>query len=664
MKSLYISRVIIKNYRNFKYIDAKLDHKQVIIGENNIGKTNFLRALQLILDPSFSDDDRYLEESDFYNGIEDPMGNKEVIEIKIYISNYINNKNILAQFSDATIREDGEEKLLITYRYFPLVKEDGQVEYEYIIFKGQNEQNRFIYSDRKYLNLKVIKALRDVEVEMKNSRTSPINKILKNYSIDNNELNEIAKKLEESGSQVLDLDEITDLVTNINNRFANILGTENDFKVSLKTMDIDPTKLIYSLKLFLSDRSINDISLGLNNILYISLVLLLIQDTTIPTYIKKDKFEELKEKDGGKILDIAYTINDKENYFIKKHLDIETMNELYSFMDTYDPRYDGVTILAIEEPESHLHPTYQRLIYKEVIRNNNNSVLLTTHSTHITSIAPIKSIVYLHSSINKGTKANTTTQLSLSDNELADLERYIDVKRGEIYMGRGVILVEGITEEYLVPKFADLMERSLDEKGIIVCNINSTNFKPYVKLLIELDVPFVVITDGDFYYKEELDNGKIEKEFHTMIDDKDVRDLGYLGLEIVKKIILDLGIIEDSGIPDDFQEQDNLFRDLGFYIGNYTFEVDMMDTCAENINARNIIIEIFDILTEGGNIQKKNFKEELENGEYWKCLRKIDSNGIGKGRFAQRMSQLCLKEHIPEYIYSAIKEIYKKVDRL
>lgn len=48
MKSLYISRVKIKNYRNFKNVDVNLGHKQVIIGENNVGKTNFLRALQLI----------------------------------------------------------------------------------------------------------------------------------------------------------------------------------------------------------------------------------------------------------------------------------------------------------------------------------------------------------------------------------------------------------------------------------------------------------------------------------------------------------------------------------------------------------------------------------------------------------------------------------------
>lgn len=75
MKSLYISRVKIKNYRNFKDIDVMLGHKAVIIGENNVGKTNFLRALQLILDPSLSDEDRYLEETDFNDSIKNPMEN-------------------------------------------------------------------------------------------------------------------------------------------------------------------------------------------------------------------------------------------------------------------------------------------------------------------------------------------------------------------------------------------------------------------------------------------------------------------------------------------------------------------------------------------------------------------------------------------------------------
>ncbi|MCY6353635.1 ATP-dependent nuclease [Clostridium sp. ZS2-4] len=662
MKSLYISRVIIKNYRNFKDIDVRLNHKQVIIGENNIGKTNFLRALQLVLDPSFSDEDRYLEENDFFDGLEDPIENKEIIEIKIYLSNYINNKNILAQLSDATVKENGEEKLLITYRYFPIEKENGEIEYQYIIFKGKDESKRFTHEDRKFINLKVIKALRDVEGEMKNTRTSPVNRLLRSYCIDKNDLKDIAEKLGESGSDVLDLDEIIDLGNNINSRFTSILGMGSDFNVSLKTIDIDPNKLLTSLKILLSDRNTSEISLGLNNILYISLVLLLLQDNTVPTYLKKSKFEELRAKKDGEILDSVYEINDKCNYFIKDSLDVVTKEKLYKFMDTHDPKCDGITILVIEEPEAHLHPTYQRLIYKDVIKNSDNSVLLTTHSTHITSIASIESIVHLHNNKDGGTDINSTTELNLSSDELLDVERYVDVKRGEIYLGKGVILVEGIAEEYLVPRFAELIGKPLDEKGIVVCNVNSTNFKPYVKLLMKLKIPFAVITDGDFYYENVSDKGDVTKKFHVMNDEDDQREFGYLGNSIIENIILDLDIKKSDEIPSAFIEQDELFNDLGFFIGYYTFEVDMMKACAKNAKAKKIICDVFNSLTNGGDRQKENFKNELEKGDYWSCLRKIESNGIGKGRFAQIMSIKCDEKHVPAYMKSAINDIYKKVD--
>lgn len=50
------------------------------------------------------------------------------------------------------------------------------------------------------------------------------------------------------------------------------------------------------------------------------------------------------------------------------------------------------------------------------------------------------------------------------------------------------------------------------------------------------------------------------------------------------------------------------------------------------------------------------------SGEYWKCLRKIEGNGIGKGRFSQKFAHVCKKEHIPTYIKEAIEYIYEKVN--
>lgn len=663
MKSLFISRVVIKNFRNFKNVDVCLGHKQIIIGENNVGKTNFLRALQLVLDPTLSDEDRMLQESDFNDSIKNPMENKEEILIEIYIDNYDQNKTILAVFQDATVMtEDGKEVLKFTYRFFPYINEGGVAEYQYNIYKGNDETKKFGSYERKYLNIKVVKALRDVEGEMRNSRTSPIQKMLKNYAIDKQDLEHIAEEYRKNGEKILNLDELVDLTNNINKRFGMVLGN-NDFDVSLRAMEINPAKVLSSLKLLMAQRNTTEISLGLNNILYISMILQLLQDKTIPSLIKAEKYMELSSIPGGEILKATYEESKNGNYFLNDDISEIQQEKLYTFMSKNMPISKGVTILAIEEPEAHLHPVNQRLIYRDVIQNSSNSVLLTTHSTHITAIAPIDSIVHLHDDGERGTEIHATAAMPISDGEFLDVERYLDVKRGEIYLGKAVLLVEGIAEEYLIPQFANLLGKPLDEKGIIVCNINCTNFTPYVKLLRSLDIPYAVITDGDYYYENEEE----ERIYHQMDnDDSDVKS-GWLGMEIIEKMINELGLNGDEKIPDDPDEKDQLFYSLGLFVGYYTFEVDMMECAATSKNNRekalNVISDLFLELTTGGARQKQNFKKELKAGEYWKCLNKIEGNGIGKGRFAQRLSGVCMKEHIPGYIESAINYIYKKVDK-
>lgn len=661
MKSLFISRVKIKNYRNFKDVDVRLGHKQIIIGENNVGKTNFLKALQLILDPTLSDEDRMLEESDFNDTLVNPMENKEEIVIEVYIENYSNNKTILTVFQDATVKnEKGKEVLKLTYRFFPYIDDAGNIEYQYNIFKGNDETKKFGSYERKYLNLKVIKALRDVESEIRNSRTSPIQRMLKDYAIDKNDLERIAEEYRKNGEEILNLDELVDLTNNINKRFGAILGND-DFDVSLQAMEISPGRVLSSLKLLMAQRNTSDISLGLNNILYISMILQMLQDKTVPSLIKEDKYNELIVLAGGEIVKDTYEQSQNRNYFLKERISDVQHKKLYSFMSKNMPISNAVTILAIEEPEAHLHPVNQRLIYKDVIQNSNNSVLLTTHSTHITAIAPINSIVHLHNDGTKGTEIHATAAMPMDEGEFLDVERYLDVKRGEIYLGKAVLLVEGIAEEYLVPRFAELLGKPLDEKGIIVCNINCTNFTPYVKLLHSLAIPYAVITDGDFY----VINDKDEREYHKM-DTEETADRGWLGMEIIESMVSQLNLNGENEIPEDIDKLDELFKELGLFVGYYTFEVDMMVKAAakkaskeENLN---VICDLFSDLTTGGIVQKRNFKTEIMSGEYWKCLRKIEGNGIGKGRFSQKFAHVCKKEHIPTYIKEAIEYIYEKVN--
>lgn len=286
IKSPYISRVKIKNFRNFKDININLSHKQVIIGENNVGKTNLLRAIQLILDPKLNDEDRYLNETDFYDEIIDPMKHGETIEIMIEIQGYEHNKSVVSMLADATISDD-PPTLRLTYLFYPSPENR---EYTYIIFQGDKHEIQFTHTHRKFLNIKLINAIRDVEKDMRNSRRSPINHLLKEYEFDKNELESIGEKLKNQSKEILSIDEIIDLENKINKRFNNSFGNTSFSKVALETIDVDPNRILNTLKLVIGDykqRPTSETSLGINNILFISLILLSLEDKTVPTLLKK-----------------------------------------------------------------------------------------------------------------------------------------------------------------------------------------------------------------------------------------------------------------------------------------------------------------------------------------------------------------------------------------
>ena len=137
-------------------------------------------------------------------------------------------------------------------------------------------------------------------------------------------------------------------------------------------------------------------------------------------------------------------------------------------------------------------------------------------------------------------------------------------------------------------------------------------------------------------------------------------------MEIIESMVSQLNLNGENEIPEDIDKLDELFKELGLFVGYYTFEVDMMVKAVakkaskeENLN---VICDLFSDLTTGGIVQKRNFKTEIMSGEYWKCLRKIEGNGIGKGRFSQKFAHVCKKEHIPTYIKEAIEYIYEKVN--
>ena len=119
MKSLFISRVKIKIIEILKMLMFSQDINKLSLVRIMQEKQIFLRALQLILDPTLSDEDRMLQESDFNDLLVNPMENKEEIVIEIYVDNYSNNKTILTVFQDATVKnEEGKRSIKV---YIPIL---------------------------------------------------------------------------------------------------------------------------------------------------------------------------------------------------------------------------------------------------------------------------------------------------------------------------------------------------------------------------------------------------------------------------------------------------------------------------------------------------------------------------------------------------------------
>lgn len=82
-----ISRIKITKFANFSDLDVQTGFSIVIVGEDKVGKSNFVRALQLFLDPGLSERDRQLGLEHFWDGLgEDKLG--ETVKISVELTDY------------------------------------------------------------------------------------------------------------------------------------------------------------------------------------------------------------------------------------------------------------------------------------------------------------------------------------------------------------------------------------------------------------------------------------------------------------------------------------------------------------------------------------------------------------------------------------------------
>ncbi|SFM79215.1 ATP-dependent nuclease [Shimia aestuarii] len=595
---MHLSRIKIENFRNFADLDVRLGGNLVVVGENRVGKSNLLHALRLIFDPSLPDSARQLGLSDFWDGLAE-LTKEDRILVSVEIKEFEDDPDILATLTDFRLNDD-PETVRLTYELRPIADLDGEPgaaeDYEFICYGGESETKTFGHKLRRRITMDVLPALRDAESDLSVWQRSPLRPLIEEAfkGVDAEELEEIGEAIEEATAKVTQFDEVAALEKSIADLFQEMSGEKQDIHPKLGFSPTDPARLYRAVRLLIDEgeRGISDASLGSANLVFLTL----------------------------KSLELRRLI--EENH--RDH-----------------------TFLAIEEPEAHLHPHLQRSVYRHVFTEAQEggaplSIILTTHSPHIASVAPLRSVVLLKDEGDDGTKGYATQSISLESKEADDIARYLDVTRAEILFARGVLLVEGDAERFLVPAFAEALGKSLDELGITVCSVAGTNFRPYAKFLVGLGIPFAVITDWD------PREGKSPLGWNRSLRLVAAIETQRTG-EKPEALIEELKELDE----DDFAER---CEEFGVFSNLTTLETDLF--------AEGFAPAIFSVLNEyklsAARKEKiKAWEDDPTKLDPEELLKMID--GIGKGRFAQRMLSYVDGIDPPDYITRAIEFVADRV---
>lgn len=501
---MYISGIKIKNYRNFKNLDIEFNHGlNVIIGHNNSGKTNLIKALQLVLDRNLKEkpllDDFCKTNLDY---TEPPS-----IEISVIIKEHDDKPDDKNVVYDWLIEESPKYTAQLTYVYelptnnheeykiqieecrsedgfdqdkcLKLIGKKFLQKYVARIYGGNpSKQEKADSENLDRFDFQFLDAIRDAERQMFFGNNTLLRDVL-NYFLDYDLTNgqgfenltdesiaTLKEREEEFNAKSKELLEI--LIGRIDRdkilQYSSDTGADKGGKPNFDA-EITEQELLFALRLIVEKSGfklpIKNNGLGYNNLLFIALILAKMQ------------------------MESSNYMGDNAKVF---------------------------PVLTIEEPEAHLHPSMQSKFLKFLNTNEQaRQIFITSHSTHITSAINLESVVCLYYDIEGNPAVGYPGKVFSSSKEDNDskiyVQRFLDATKSNMLFADRLVFVEGLAEQLLIPSFALYLgiEDFLIDEHVGIISVDSRTFKHFLKLYAyhETDSPFalnkkvVCITDAD-----------------------------------------------------------------------------------------------------------------------------------------------------------------------
>lgn len=692
---MYISELKLINFRGFKDSTTIFftEGTNVIIGHNNSGKTTVIKALELLFD-TVKNKRLCIDDFNKNISIEELKSNPPKITITAKLIESENEEDYsddLVTVSTWLTKIEKPYEALITYEFFLPEKEIDDYKnmidniksddvndywyeidcgflrkYTYKIYVGNPEYKNVIETESlKKFDFQFLTAIRDVERDLFTGKNSLLKEVIDffiDYEIKIDEKLNDSEKRDVISTRKKDFSNNAKiLIDSLQNRmsegkkqmlkYAEETGAAFEkLKPSFEGRILD-TELYSALKLIVESETgiklpANQNGLGYNNLIYISLLLAKMQKNASGEYLG-------------------------------------TNAKVFS-------------MLAIEEPEAHLHPNMQYKFLKFLNENKENEVrqiFITSHSPNITAAVNLDDIIVLYKDNKKvkvaypGRVFSDTKEDKISKNYV---QRFIDVTKADMFFAKSLIFVEGVAEQLLVPEFAKIMDCDLTDAHVSIINIGGKYFEHFLKLFdisksnYAIKKKVVCITDLDPLRKKKEQNSKWKACLPIAIDcEKDKYDYNVCSNNIVEKF--DGRRREDIIRVYSQEKYKGCTFEYDLILYNPTIKELVTDSVSNSseiellmkgFNQNKDIDIIMSILKDGtykdevcAVLDKSNFKTKdkivhIIAGRYLKSIQK----GVVAQELAYTISEnykekesgddKCFELVIPKYISEAIKWIY------
>ena len=434
---MHLDQIYIKGFRNFKETTVRFNKHSLIIGANDVGKTNLIYAMRLLLDRGLSDYDFELSDSDFY-AYEDT----NEIDIRIYFTD-VTDDCIVARMP-GKISDEGE--LVLRYK---AARDNKSVHDHFYCGKSDSEEDLTEIDSpfyRKFLNLKYISSRRDFWGFINKSKNLLLNQAKENrepevVEADNALYDDISQKLEYVDAKIPELSYVKNATEQLNKELDKLSIHHREQTI---VFDTSTTEI---------DRVISSVSLA-----------------------SKHEGKNMIIGGEGRINQIYLSL-------------WATQNEVTDLSNE-------VSIICVEEPEAYLHPHQQRELASYLGKTLKGEVILTSHSPFIVSEFSPNSIIRLYKENNETLAASDGCSQVIEEG-IDGLGYRMSVIPAEAFFADYAILVEGPSELLLFKTLAAQLEIDLDRLNISVLCVDGVDFVTYIKILNAMEIEWAMRTDND-----------------------------------------------------------------------------------------------------------------------------------------------------------------------